>query len=124
MLDLVVLALGLMVIGALLPEQLRPHVLGVGDDFERALAAAGLKKEAAAALMGIDPSELSKQRWHRGLNAARLRLLGEQCPEFGAAYAALQADRYPSARPSPDQRLSLLEQKLEFLVTAFTRRPA
>lgn len=73
---------------AAIPDVAQPLILEVGDCVRKALVLAGIPPKHAVDLMGIDRSEFSRQLNVRGVNLARLCLLG---PEFMTHFLPLLA---------------------------------
>jgi hypothetical protein len=80
----------------------------VGDWVERALALIGMTRKEACARMGISEFEFSRQLNHRGVNFARLRLLG---PEFMVALFETAGIK-PKALKVLEERLEQVERKV------------
>lgn len=82
----------------------------VGNWVETALAAIGMTRKEACARMGISEFEFSRQLNHRGVNFARLRMLGD---EFVAAF-------FEAAGMKP-KSLKVVEARLEQVERALSR---
>lgn len=83
----------------------------VGDMVDRALAVIGMTRKEACARMGISEFEFSRQLNHRGVNLARLWMLG---PEFMAAFFDAAGVK-PQVLKVVEARLDQLEKKLSHL---------
>ena len=71
---------------------------------------AGFTRKAAAAQMGIDEQELSRQMTTRGITSARLRLLGVE-------FMVIYAEELSRTTRDTESRLRAVEKGLEMVMT-------
>jgi len=98
--DILVIAVG----AAIRTLAEREAILRVGEAVRRAFLKAGLKHDAAAAMMLTSPSELSKDLNERGIRLSRLELLGP----------TMRAQVWAELDPQPDlpTRVDALEHRV------------